>query len=89
MCAPDPFKVIIQKQGHSVSSDKRQAGQERRAPRHWCPPESDIERQCIAPARWRRPFVASSLAVFGAQFVTGAHAGNSHGGYFHNLIAKR
>jgi hypothetical protein len=33
--------------------------------------------------------VASSLAVTGAHFVTGAHAGNSHSAYFHNLLSKR
>jgi hypothetical protein len=33
--------------------------------------------------------IASCLAVFGAQFVNGAHAGNGHSGYFHKLVAKR
>jgi hypothetical protein len=33
--------------------------------------------------------VASCMAVFGAHFVTGAHADNGHSGYFHNLTAKR
>jgi hypothetical protein len=31
--------------------------------------------------------LASCLAVFGAQYVSGAHAGNGHGGY--SQIAKR
>jgi hypothetical protein len=33
--------------------------------------------------------LALCLTAFGAEFVSGAHAGNGHGGYFHNLIAKR
>jgi hypothetical protein len=33
--------------------------------------------------------LAFCLAIFGAQYVSGAYAGNGHSGYFHKLVAKR